>query len=132
MVTAVQRGVDSLLEREHVDPARLGYVGHSMGAVVGGVVAGVETRIRTYVLMAGGTGFPPYREPLVGHAAPASLFFQQARLDDAVPPGDGRRYASDGSEPTQVKWYDGHDLNDLQAREDRAGRPAKELGFPSH
>lgn len=52
-ITDVRRAVDVLAARPDVDPRRLGYVGHSYGATFGGVVAGVEKRIKAYVLMAG-------------------------------------------------------------------------------
>ena len=41
------------VSRTDIDPARIAYVGHSFDAAVGGILAGVEHRIRTYVLMAG-------------------------------------------------------------------------------
>jgi dienelactone hydrolase len=53
-VLDVRRGVDLLLARKDVDATRLGYVGHSYNANVGGVLSGVEKRIKTFVLMAGG------------------------------------------------------------------------------
>ncbi len=49
----VRRGVDLLLEREALSPRALGYIGHSFSATFGGVVAGIEHRIKAYVLMAG-------------------------------------------------------------------------------
>lgn len=49
----VRRGVDLLTSRPEVDAGRIGYVGLSFGAWMGGVLAGVEKRIRAYVLIAG-------------------------------------------------------------------------------
>jgi cephalosporin-C deacetylase-like acetyl esterase len=49
----VRRAVDLLQERFALSAERLGYVGHSFGASFGGVVAGVERRIRAFVFMAG-------------------------------------------------------------------------------
>jgi cephalosporin-C deacetylase-like acetyl esterase len=49
----MRRGVDLLLMRRDVDPSRLAYVGHSYNANVGGLLSGVEKRIKTFVLMAG-------------------------------------------------------------------------------
>jgi len=48
-----RRGVDLLTARGEVDPARLAYVGHSYNAHTGGLLAGVEKRIGSFVLMAG-------------------------------------------------------------------------------
>jgi cephalosporin-C deacetylase-like acetyl esterase len=52
-VVDLRRGVDLLLSRPDVHPRRLAYVGHSFGATWGGALAGVEKRIRAFVLMAG-------------------------------------------------------------------------------
>lgn len=49
----LRRGVDLLLARKDVDPKRIAYVGHSYNANAGGVLTGVEKRIKTFVLMAG-------------------------------------------------------------------------------
>jgi cephalosporin-C deacetylase-like acetyl esterase len=52
-VVDLRRAVDLLLARADVDPRRIAFVGHGYGATLGGVLAGVEHRIRAYVLMAG-------------------------------------------------------------------------------
>ena len=52
-VVDLRRGVDLLLSRADVDPARIGYLGASYGGSIGGVLAGVEKRIRAYALMVG-------------------------------------------------------------------------------
>lgn len=48
-----RRGVDLLIARGDVDPARLAYVGHSYNAHTGGILSGVEKRIGAFALMAG-------------------------------------------------------------------------------
>src|SRR5256885_6871284 len=48
-----RRGVDLLIARGDVDPARLAYVGHSYNAHTGGLLPGVEKRIGSFLLMAG-------------------------------------------------------------------------------
>ena len=45
--------VDIFQERFELILGHIGYVGHSFGASLGGVIAGVEHRITAYVLMAG-------------------------------------------------------------------------------
>lgn len=52
-VVDLRRGVDLLLSRSDVDPKRIGFIGHSYGAHTGAILAGVEKRIRAYVIMAG-------------------------------------------------------------------------------
>jgi hypothetical protein len=48
-----RRGVDLLLARGDVEPGRLAFVGHSYNAHTGGILAGVEKRFGSFVLMAG-------------------------------------------------------------------------------
>ncbi|HVP48375.1 MAG TPA: hypothetical protein VMT32_17395 [Bryobacteraceae bacterium] len=48
-----RRGLDLLLARPDIDPKRIAYVGHSFDAHVGGILAGVEKRIQSFVLLAG-------------------------------------------------------------------------------
>lgn len=52
-VVDLRRGLDLLISRSDVDPKRIGFVGHSYGAHTGAILAGVERRIRAYVIMAG-------------------------------------------------------------------------------
>lgn len=53
MVVDLRRAVDVLAERKDVDPKRIGYVGHSLGATWGGPLAAVEKRIKMFVLIGG-------------------------------------------------------------------------------
>ncbi len=48
-----RRGVDLLLSRSDIDPKRIGFVGHSYGAHTGASLAGVEKRIKAFVIMSG-------------------------------------------------------------------------------
>ena len=59
MVVDLRRAVDVLRTRKEVDPNRIGYVGHSLGATWGGPLAAVEKRIRVFVLMGGLPKVPP-------------------------------------------------------------------------
>ena len=52
----LRRGVDLLIAREDVDPERIAYVGYSYGAAMGGLLAGIEPRIKAFGLMAGDGG----------------------------------------------------------------------------
>ena len=53
-IVDVRRAVDLLLDCFELSSERLGYIGHSFGASFGGVISGIEHRIKAYVLMAGG------------------------------------------------------------------------------
>lgn len=52
-VVDLRRGVDLLVSRSDVDRKRIGFIGHSYGAHTGAVLAGIEKRIKAYVIMAG-------------------------------------------------------------------------------
>jgi dienelactone hydrolase len=52
-VIDLRRSVDLLLSRSDVVPKRIGFIGHSYGAHTGAVLAGVEKRIKAFVIMAG-------------------------------------------------------------------------------
>lgn len=55
IVITERRVLDWLLQQPGIDPKRIAYVGHSYGAVAGGVLAGVEPRIAVFVLIGGVT-----------------------------------------------------------------------------
>ncbi|HEY9421174.1 MAG TPA: alpha/beta fold hydrolase, partial [Thermoanaerobaculia bacterium] len=52
-IVDLRRGFDLLASRPEVDPKRMAYVGHSLGATLGGTLAGIEKRPVAFVLMAG-------------------------------------------------------------------------------
>jgi pimeloyl-ACP methyl ester carboxylesterase len=95
-VVDLRRGFDLLISRSEVDPRRLAYVGHSLGATVGGTLAGVEKRPIAFVLMA---GYPSLtRGTAQGHDQ-GSLAFQelltaeqQKAYVDALAPLDAIHY----------------------------------------
>jgi len=135
IVKDVRRGIDMLLARPDVDPSRIGYTGHSFGATWGGVLAGVEERVRTFVLMAGAGEISMYDTVprtldaihYVGHAAPASLFFQFATHDEYISEKASQNYYNAASDPKSMTWYDAdHALND-QAENDRRDWMIQEL-----
>ncbi|MFZ5622740.1 MAG: alpha/beta hydrolase [Pseudomonadota bacterium] len=74
IVLDLRRAVDLLSNRVDVDPARIGYVGHSLGATWGGPLAGVEHRIRAFVLMA---GFPSLSDWYRTGTHPAAVRFRK-------------------------------------------------------
>jgi cephalosporin-C deacetylase-like acetyl esterase len=52
-----RRAYDVLAARQDVDPGRIGYVGLSFGAMMGGSLAGTDKRFRAFVLICGLEGF---------------------------------------------------------------------------
>jgi hypothetical protein len=140
LIVDLRRAVDLLQSRDDVDDDRIGYLGVSYGAAMGGLFAGVEDRIAAFVLAVGDGGLvahltgpedadgplsrlPAARretwlaamepiEPLkwIG-SAEAPILFQSGRKDEAVPPVDARELHRAAREPKDVRWYDsGHFL----------------------
>ena len=159
LVVDLRRAVDLLSRQEKVDPARLGYIGYSYGAAMGGLLAGIEPRIKAYGLMVGDGGLvahfteqgqpvggfetiaPEARErwldamesiePIhfVGHASPSALFFQNARFDTSVTEADALAYQAAGSEPKKVEWYDSGHGLPLHAYMDMVNWMAEQIGI---
>ena len=57
-VIDLRRGVDLLETFEEIDSNRIGYVGGSMGGIIGAIFVGVEKRIKAAVIMVGGGNLP--------------------------------------------------------------------------
>ena len=159
LMVDLRRAVDLLTQHEKVDASRVGYVGYSYGAAMGGLLAGIEPRIRAYGLMVGDGGLvnhfmdedepvggfetidPEARrlwleamepiEPInfVGQAAPSALFFQNARHDTSVSEEDALAYQAAGSEPKKIEWYDSGHGLPAQAYVDMVHWLANQIGI---
>jgi dienelactone hydrolase len=135
LVADLRRGFDLLSARKDVDPKRLGYVGHSLGATWGGALAGIEKRVSAYVLMGGLPRLtdvlgddayallmqkaftreqleryvevlsPINPERLVGRAAAGSILFQFARHDRFISETMASLYVSAAGPSHEVRWY---------------------------
>jgi uncharacterized protein len=136
LIIDLRRGVDVLIQHAGVDSSRIGYIGYSYGAAMGGLLAGVEHRIKAYGLMVGDGGLVSHfteedqpigwlenmpaearekwlraMEPIepiyfIDDTSPSALFFQNARYDSLVTEEDALAYQAAGSEPKRVEWYD--------------------------
>ncbi len=144
----MRRAADVLLARKDVDPKRLGYVGHSYNASVGGFLSGVDRRFKAFVLMAGTLSdkvdarsqeYRDHRQKVgpekwdafiakhgwldpgnfVSHAAPAVVFMQYATDEGFLTPERARQYAENVSEPKQFKLYKAPHALNAEARRDR-------------
>ena len=153
-IRELRRAIDLLIAQPGVDPARIAFVGHSMGAMHGANLAAVDHRVKAAVLMTPhatmtdwifeGYGLETsseaeYRtamaslDPLafVAHASPTALFFQFAADDQFVPRDVALALYDAASAPKKIGWYGGgHDL-DSQARADRTAWLTKELHLDS-
>lgn len=129
-VREIRRAVDLLQSLDSVDRYQIGYVGWSQGARMGALISGVEHRINTFDLIAGGAApisdfvsLAPTElqaevgtllektDPIhfVGLATPSELLFQGGRQDDVVPETAFEALSRAASEPKEVRWYEsGH------------------------
>ncbi len=140
----VRRALDLLLSQPGVDRKRIGYVGHDYGAMYGSIVAGVDKRVKAYVMMAGMGSFSDwslkfwkataargeevYRQAMkevdptiyISRATPAALLFQFANTDKYITRAEATTFYNAASNQKEIKWYDAeHDLNVEAARKDR-------------
>lgn len=90
-VVDFRRGLDLLLARGDIDPKRVAYVGHSFDAHVGAILAGVEKRVGSFVLMAGAYDDEAY----VFDPANADMMKMRERFGDARVRAYFREYAWD-------------------------------------
>jgi dienelactone hydrolase len=146
-VVAIRRAVDLLAKRPDVDPNRIGFVGWSSGSHTGGILAGVEPRLKAIVLMSGGVApvsaytalARPEQRPAIRHylgsidplrylrrARRSTLFLEDGRRDAIVPRKALLTFWHATPPGTRIRWYDaGHALNDHAYRDQLAWLAAK-------
>lgn len=130
-----RRSLDYLASRPDVDKDRIGYVGLSFGAMMGGSLAGVDHRFRTFILISGLEGFVRHwsESPLfedmrkgtprtelehlyatvgpvdaihfIGNSKPIPLLFQAADYDRGVPRVHTLDFFKAPGEPKELQWY---------------------------
>lgn len=148
----VRRALDLLLAQPKVDPRRIGFVGHDYGAMYGGIVAGVDKRVKAYVFMAAMGNFSDwslkywpvtaakgeavYRkvmndvEPInhISRATADAFLFQFSNTDKFISKETALAYSNAAKKRKEVKWYDSlHDLNVAVAKQDRREWLTREL-----
>jgi dipeptidyl aminopeptidase/acylaminoacyl peptidase len=158
-VRELQRAVDVLLARPDVDPDRLAFVGRSHGGAMGALLAGVERRFRTYILIVADGGLvshfqnPDERsgalrdlpeearrrwlaamrpiEPIrfVHRAPPASVFFQNGLQDDTVWPSDARALHAAAGGRKVIRWYEAGHRLNEQSFVDQLRWLQREIGM---
>lgn len=141
----LSRAVDFLCAQPGVDPARIGFVGHSLGATIAPAFLARDSRVRAAVLMAGtGTlsrlwlrsrdrGAARALEDLDGvrclPRAATPLFLQFAERDEFITRADAEAQIAAAREPKQARWYRcDHALNGAAAG-DRARWLGLQLGL---
>lgn len=154
LIVDLQRAVDVLIARPDVDAARLAYVGRSYGGATGALFAGVERRLKTYILASADGGAtvrwtdpatprPPVPEarlrawlaamdPIEGYRfvgrANAPIFFQNGRRDQPVPPARAEALHAAATGPKEVRWYDTEHALNAAAYVDQLRWLARQVG----
>lgn len=158
LIVDLRRAVDLLVARPDVDRKRLAYVGGSFGAATGGLLAGVERRLKAYALWVGDGGPVTHLkgmgeqgpwsqipaderdkwlammdpiEPIhfIGRAAPAALLLQSAKRDQFIPVENAEAWQKAASEPKTVKWYDSDHKLPPEAFDDQRRWLADQIGI---
>ncbi len=112
-IVDMRRGVDLLPEHCGIAPDRLGYVGHSFSASYGGTLAGIEHRLRAFVLMAGWYAV----SELMRTSSHPALVEQRKRIAPevlnayltAIAPLDARYYIGHAAPASLLFQYARHD-----------------------
>src|SRR5262249_25560527 len=125
-VVAVRRAVDLLRARPDVAHRRIGLVGWSAGARTGAVLAGVEPRIRAFVLMSAGAvpvgayvqAVPRWLRPdvrstltpidplrWIARARRGTVFLEDGRQDEVVPRRALTAILRAAPPPTRIRSY---------------------------
>jgi cephalosporin-C deacetylase-like acetyl esterase len=100
-VIDLRRAVDLLQTRKGVDPDRISYIGVSMGAILGSIFAGVESRVKAPVLVVGGGDW----KTLVGQSeiGPAKVMRREI-AKGKMPPVDKLAEEMSYVEPLNYIW----------------------------
>lgn len=120
-MTDLRRGLDYLETRADLDPTRIGFLGPSAGAMIGLILAAIETRYRAVVLS--GSGMPVEYTRVIAQANPVNFashirapkLMVQGRYDEDSP----LRTAAEPlfkllAEPKQLYLYDGGHVPPLE------------------
>jgi cephalosporin-C deacetylase-like acetyl esterase len=157
LMTDLRRGIDLLQARSDVDPRRIGYVGHSLGATQGGTLVGIDKRLKVAVFMGGVPQLTALeiqmleqqgrkldskqREHFLQIMAPidsanfvgraiAPILFQFAKHDRFVSKAFAEDYIKAATGPKQVRWYYcSHEFNDPRAFADRQQFLSQKIGI---
>ena len=127
-VVDLRRAVDLLRARDDVDGQRIGYLGMSMGAMLGAVFCGIDDRVKAAGLVVGGGGLgrilgnkpesaagtnlkiidPAYYSGMI---SPRPLLMINGREDHTVPPAAAQALFDAAREPKRIEWYEGGHTN---------------------
>lgn len=149
-VIELRRALDVLAAQPEVDPNKIAYVGHDFGAMYGALLASVDTRPRTFVLIAGTSHFadwfllgakPKDKDAYVKKISEldpvnfigktkAPVFFQFSEKDQYVPTEKAKEFFDAAKGLKKMRTYPvDHQMSSTDGLGDRSRWLAKELGF---
>jgi hypothetical protein len=147
-VIDMRRGIDYLVTRPECDPARIGYLGASMGGFVGSLLAGADERVQAPVLLVSGADWATMLDSTemaafraratpraIAHArrvldpvdpkhwiprvSPRPVLMIAGDRDRSVPPASARALHAAALEPKTIVWYEGGHSLPSAAESDR-------------
>lgn len=151
-VVDLRRAVDVLVGRADIDPRRLAFWGFSHGAFIGGILAGVERRVGSYVLQSGAgadylrSNAPQrLRDPealsaylatiasidpnlYIARASPSAVFLQNGSLDHTYTAGGVTAWQAAASEPKKIATYPADHALNAAATDDALAWLASRIG----
>ena len=104
-VREMRRALDLLEAQPEVDRTRLGFVGHSLGAIYGTSLLAVDTRIKTAALMAV-LPYDLYDDITAPHVTVPSILLQFGTQDDLYTKETAESFAALIPAKKKVTWYD--------------------------
>ncbi|MGQ9729645.1 MAG: alpha/beta hydrolase [Candidatus Zipacnadales bacterium] len=123
-IVDMRRAIDFAETQEQVDADRIGYLGISMGAIMGGVLCGVDERIDVAILVLGGSfsgimpGLWAHIDPAsyIANFAPRPLLMLNGKNDPLIPPAAAQALYDAAQEPKRIVWYEtGHMVPPIEA-----------------
>ncbi len=120
----LRRAVDFIRDRKELDIGRIGYLGISLGGIIGTVFCGTDQRVKVPVIVLAGGGmhlmfgmdamsddtrdYLSMIEPLnfVRMISPRPLLMINAENDDVVPPMMSKLMFKTAKEPKKIIWFD--------------------------
>ncbi len=106
----LQTALAALAARPEIDPARIGYAGFSLGAILGASFCAATPQIRAVALALGGAGLAPApfdAGDAVAAIAPRPILFVNTRDDERIPREAAEALHAAAGEPKDVEWVDG-------------------------
>jgi len=123
-VIDLRRGIDFLESEEAIDSGRIGFLGISLGGIIGSIFAGLDERVKAPILTLAGGGlrwsfgfgslsgemrdYLNVIEPLnfIAKVSPRPLLMINATKDEVIPRISAEMLYRRAGRPKEIKWFD--------------------------